>query len=114
MTTIYGIKNCDTVKKARRWLQDQDIAYDFFDVREDGLSAEQLQRWNQQCGWLTLLNKRSTTWKNLSTDDRDNINEDKALALMLASPTLIKRPVLEHGDKITVGFKAENYATLFK
>lgn len=113
MTTLYGIKNCDTVKKARRWLEDQDIAYEFFDVRADGLSEEHLQRWNAQCGWETLLNKRSTTWKNLDAADKDGIDENSALALMLANPTLIKRPVLEHKATTQVGFKTDTYASLF-
>lgn len=114
MTIIYGIKNCDTVKKARRWLEENNIEHSFFDVRADGITADLISNWNSQSGWQTLLNKRSTTWKNLDPTSRDNIDEASALKLMLEQPTLIKRPVLAHGDNITVGFKVDQYQSIFK
>ena len=115
-TTLFGIKNCDTVKKARRWLEDANIDYQFHDVREDDLSKNQVQTWVDALGWESVLNKRSTTWKQLSDDDKNTIDESKAISLMLEHPTLIKRPVLEHGEdkQISNGFKAAQYESMFQ
>ncbi|UTW46073.1 ArsC family reductase [bacterium SCSIO 12696] len=113
MTTLYGIKNCDTVKKARTWLDNRNICYQFHDVRGDGLSREQVQQWTQQLGWQTLVNKRSTTWKQLDQGLRDTMDTDTAIDAMTQHPTLIKRPVLEHNQQLHVGFKADQYQLLF-
>ncbi len=114
MTTLSGINNCDTVKKARKWLEAQGIDYHFHDFRAAGLEQQKLQQWNQVVGWEALLNRRSTSWRELSQDVKDHIDEASALSLMLQNPTLIKRPVLELDDgKVQVGFKADSYATLF-
>ncbi len=114
MTTLYGIKNCDTIKKARRWLEQQHIDYQFHDFRVDGLELEQLQQWVNELGWETLVNKRSTTWKQLDENTRATMDEALAISTMLAHPTLIKRPVLDTGKERHVGFKENNYRELFK
>ena len=114
MTTLYGIKNCDTVKKARKWLEAEDIDYVFHDFRVDGLEADQLSSWVDALGWETLVNKRSTTWKQLDQKTRDSIDKSLAIKTMLAQPTLIKRPVLDTGHELKVGFKADDYKSLFR
>ncbi|MER8384619.1 ArsC family reductase [Mesorhizobium sp. M0166] len=107
--TMYGITNCDTVKKARVWLASHDVAYRFHDYRADGLDADRLNGWSGKVGWEILLNKASTTFRELLEEDRLGLDEKKAKALMLAKPTMIKRPVLELGDRILVGFKPDVY-----
>ncbi|MCX7097020.1 MAG: ArsC family reductase [Methylococcales bacterium] len=109
MYTLYGIKNCDTVKKARHWLDQNGIAYQFHDFRVDGLSAAQLDNFAAHVGWETLLNRSSTSWRQLSAEQQGGINEASAIALMLDTPTLIKRPVLDTGEQLIVGFKADIY-----
>ena len=109
MVTLYGIKACDTVKKARRWLDQNSIAYQFQDFRIDGLTSEQLQDFADRVDWNTLLNRSSTSWRQLSDEQRSHINLETALALMLITPTLIKRPLLDTGNKLIVGFKVESY-----
>lgn len=111
MTTLYGIKNCDTVKKARAWLDSQGIKYRFHDFRADGLSAGLLEDLEKPLGWETLLNKRGTTWRKLEEAQRENLDRAKAMALMLAQPSLIKRPVLQTGDKTLIGFTPDYYAS---
>ena len=113
MITLYGIKNCDTVKKARRWLELQGIDYQFHDFREDGLDQEALQGWLQELGWETLLNKRSTTWKQLPPKTRDAMDETTARAAILEQPTLIKRPLLDTGKERFNGFSADRYQAIF-
>lgn len=113
MPTLYGIKNCDTIKKARQWLDKNGIAYRFHDYREDGLTPELLKSFLTRCGWQTLLNQRSTSWRQLDAAQKADLDENKALALMLETPTLIKRPVLENDDKLLVGFMAEQYQAEF-
>jgi len=112
MITVYGIKNCDTVKKARRWLDEHNISYQFHDVRTDGLDEEMLRTWLQHINWDVLLNKRGTTWRKLSDQDKNNIDEAKAISIMLEQPAIIKRPVLETGSTIQVGFNADDYQQL--
>ncbi|MEE8059903.1 MAG: ArsC family reductase [Pseudomonadales bacterium] len=117
MTTLYGIKNCDTVKKARKWLDSKSIDYRFHDFREDGINKNQLTGWIKTLGWETIINKRSTTWKQLDIKTRDSINSmDQALAIsvIMEHPTLIKRPVLETGQDCLIGFKEQEYRALFK
>jgi arsenate reductase len=107
--TIYGIKNCDTMKKARAWLDKRDVSYSFHDYKIEGVERAQLERWVKAVGWETLLNKAGTTFKKLSDKDKEGVTEKKAIALMLAQPSMIKRPVLDVGGKLTVGFKPELY-----
>ena len=114
MTTLFGIKNCDTVRKARKWLESEGFDYNFHDFRADGLDKKDLVAWVKAVGWEVLLNKRSTTWKKLPDKDKETVDESKAITLMLANPTLIKRPVLSHKKKIHVGFKEADYKSLFK
>ena len=108
-TTIYGIKNCDTMKKARAWLDAKGVAYDFHDYKSAGIAKEKLKGWSDKLGWETLLNRAGTTFKKLPDADKEGITEKKALALMLAQPSMIKRPVLDVGGKLYVGFKPEAY-----
>jgi len=108
--TIYGIKNCDTMKKARAWLDSHDVAYGFHDYKTEGIAREKLKRWSDELGWETLLNRAGTTFRKLPDGDKEGLNERKALALMLAQPSMIKRPVLDLGGKLLVGFKPEIYA----
>lgn len=106
---MYGITNCDTIKKARVWLESRDVAYRFHDYRAEGIEADRLDGWVGKIGWEKLLNKGSTTFRELPESDKQALDENKAKALMLAKPTMIKRPVLEIGDDILVGFKPEVY-----
>jgi arsenate reductase len=110
MTTIYGIKNCDTMKKARAWLDSHRVDYDFHDYKSEGIAKDKLRRWSDELGWETLLNRAGTTFRKLSEAEKEGLNERKALALMLAQPSMIKRPVLDLGGKLLVGFKPEIYA----
>lgn len=114
MNTLIGIKNCDTVKKAKKWLDNNGIEYAYQDLREQGVDKAALSRWVDELGWEIFLNKRSTTWKQLSDADRADVDRDKAIALLLAYPTLIKRPVLVTAKGIMVGFKEADYAKTFK
>ena len=110
-TVIYGIKNCDTMKKARAWLDSHGVGYNFHDYKTAGISKEKLTGWSAKVGWETLLNRAGTTFRKLPDSDKQGLNERKAIALMLAQPSLIKRPVLEAGGgKLLVGFKPEIYA----
>ncbi|PCH52019.1 MAG: ArsC family reductase [Cellvibrionales bacterium] len=113
MATLFGIKNCDTVKKARQWLDTHSVAYQFHDVRADGLTENQVKQWLNDVDWQVLVNKRSTTWKQLSETDKENLNEDNVTQVLLDNPTLIKRPVLETKSGTFVGFKAADYETIF-
>jgi arsenate reductase (glutaredoxin) len=108
--TIYGIKNCDTMKKARAWLDGHGVAYAFHDYKAAGISRETLTSWARAVGWETLLNRGGTTFRKLSDADKDGLTEKKAIALMLARPSMIKRPVLDHGGALLVGFRPEAYA----
>ena len=114
MPTIYGIKNCDTMKKARAWLEGHKVDYAFHDYRTAGIDKGKLDGWVKKAGWETLLNKAGTTFRKLPDADKEGLTETKAIRLMLAQPSIIKRPVLEHGAKLLVGFKPEVYATAFK
>ncbi len=109
MLTLYGIVQCDTVKKARRWLDGQQIPYRFHDFRKDGLDARQLRSWLEDLGWQVLLNRRSTTWRGLSESERADPDAAAVLVLMLRYPTLIKRPVLVAEDRVLVGFDEQRY-----
>ena len=111
--TIYGIKNCDTMKKARAWLGRHGVAYEFHDYKKNGIERAKLEGWAQKVGWGTLLNRAGITFRKLPEKDKAALGEKKTIALMLAQPSNIKRPVLEAGGKLTVGFKPEEYAKLF-
>lgn len=103
MTTIYGIKNCDAMKRAFAWLKDHDIAYEFHDYKKLGISESKLRLWSDVVGWEKLLNTRGTTWRKLTEDQRADMNMDKAVQLMNSLPSLIKRPVIAHGNVLLVG-----------
>ena len=107
--TIYGIKNCNTMKKARAWLDSHCVTYQFHDYKSGGIAKQELKRWSDEVGWETLLNRAGTTFRKLPDGDKEGVNERKALALMLAQPSMIKRPVLDLGGKLLVGFKPEIY-----
>jgi Spx/MgsR family transcriptional regulator len=108
--TIYGIKNCDTMKKARAWLDKHGVDYAFHDYKTAGIERERLERWCKKVGWETLLNRAGTTFRKLPDKDKQALDAHKATALMLAQPSIIKRPVLDlGGGKLTVGFKPEIY-----
>ena len=114
MTTIYGIKNCDTMKKAFAWLDTHDVRYDFHDYKAAGIDVARLQAWSNQVGWEVLLNTRGTTWRKLSPTQQAHLDENKALKLMSEHPSLIKRPVLENEKGLLVGFVPERYTEAFK
>ena len=111
MIVLYGIKNCDTVKKARHWLDNRSIDYQFHDFRVDGLSSTLLEALIAQSDWESLLNRRSTSWRELTDAQKLNVDKTSAVQLMLDKPTLIKRPVLDTGTKILIGFTPEYYQT---
>ena len=110
--TLYGIPNCDQVKKARAWLTAQQIDYCFHDFKRDGISAALVEHWFQSHGWESLVNKRGTTWRALSIEQQA-IDQSSALALMLAQPSVIKRPVLDTGKHIKIGFSETDYQAMF-
>lgn len=114
MICLYGIKNCDTIKKARSWLESNGVAYRFHDYRVDGLERGQLQAWADELGWEALLNKRGTTWRNQPDTIRNSIDEASAIRLMLEHPAMIKRPLLDTGTLRHLGFKAADYAALLQ
>ncbi|EIM29569.1 ArsC family reductase [Microvirga lotononidis] len=107
--TIYGIKNCDTMKKARAWLDANGVPYAFHDYKSDGIDRPRLEAWARDVGWETLLNRAGTTFRKLSDADKASLDEPKALALMLEQPSLIKRPVLDLGGRLLIGFKPQLY-----
>ncbi len=113
MPTVYGIKNCDTMKRAFAWLKDHDVEHDFHDYKKAGASTELLKAWSDRVGWEKLLNTRGTTWRKLSEDQRRDMNETKALQLMHQQPSLIKRPVIDHSESLLVGFDNAAYERLF-
>lgn len=106
---LYGIKNCNTVKKARTWLEEHNIVYQYHDVRVDGLSSDCLHDFMTRADWQTLLNRSSSSWRQLTLEQQSDLTQDKAIALILAKPTLLKRPVLDTGDTLLIGFKIQNY-----
>ncbi len=119
--TLYGIKNCDTVKKAQKWLTENNINYDFFDFKKSTLTSELLNQFVELNDWNTLLNKRSTTYRNLSDEIKNNLTDEVAFEQVLAQPTLLKRPILIIAEddsanalKLHLGFKADSYQEIFK
>ena len=111
---LFGIKNCDTMKKAFNWLSENGVDYEFRDYKKAGVAAAHLADWSQRAGWETLLNKRGLTWKKLTDAERADVNEAKAIELMAQYPSLIKRPVLDTGRQLIIGFTPENYAEQLK
>ncbi|OMH39155.1 ArsC family reductase [Motiliproteus sp. MSK22-1] len=114
MITLYGINNCDTIRKARKWLQEEGIDYRFHDYRKDGLNAAQLNGWADELGWEALLNRRGTTWRQLPQEQKDAVTRDRAIDLMLAQPAMIKRPLLDLGEQRKLGFSVADYSLLFE
>ena len=113
MITVYGIKNCDSIKKARKWLTESGIDYKFHDLRAEGIDAASIDSWIEQAGWETVLNRRGTTWRKLDSKTQESTERDNVTALLLEHPAMIKRPVLDVDGSITVGFKADNYQAIF-
>jgi arsenate reductase len=111
---IYGIRNCDTIKKARAWLEARGIAYRFHDYKTAGVERERLERWCRELGWESLLNRAGTTFRKLTEDQKQGLNERAAVLLMLAQPSIIRRPVLETGNVLVVGFQPERYEEALK
>lgn len=112
-TTLYGIRNCDTMKKAWTWLDQHGVPYEFHDYKKAGIDRHRLQTWVRELGWERLLNRTGTTFRNLPEADRRDLDEGRALALMLAQPSMIKRPVLESAGRLLVGFRADEYEAVF-
>jgi arsenate reductase len=112
--TIYGITSCSSCREARKWLDARDIVYRFHDLREDGLNIQTLERWADSVDWQQLLNKSSLTWRKLPEVDRSRMTRNRALAAMIDHPTLVKRPVLERGTQVALGFSARQYEDLFR
>lgn len=113
MTILYGIKNCDSVKKAKKWLEQENIPYQFHDFKTDGLSAELLQEFISASDLTSLLNKRSTTFRNLTDEIKNNLSDEVIKENILAQPTLVKRPLLKHDQAFLVGFKDSQYQAIF-
>jgi len=111
--TIHGIKACDTMKKARDWLEAHGVAYDFHDYKTQGVDRATLEKWAAEVGWERLLNRAGTTFRKLPDADKSGLTQARAIALMMAQPSMIKRPVLDVGGKLIVGFRPEIYATAF-
>jgi arsenate reductase len=111
--TIYGIKNCDTMKKARAWLDGHGVAYEFHDYKAAGIDRGRLEGWAREVGWEILLNRAGTTFRGLPEKDKEGLTEKRAVALMLAQPSMIKRPVLDVGGRLLVGFRPEIYEKAF-
>lgn len=114
LVTLYGIKNCDTMQKARAWLEAHGVAYAFHDYKARGIDREALSAWARALGWETLLNRSGTTFRKLPETDKAGLDEARAITLMLAHPSAIKRPVLDVDGALTVGFKPETYATALR
>ncbi len=110
---LYGISNCDTVKKAKNWLEKNQLDYSFHDFRKQGLEPETIQDWLTQISWDKLLNKRSTTWRNLESEVQQSVNAENIIELLVKNPTLIKRPVLKVNGIINIGFNADTYQGIF-
>ena len=110
---LYGIPNCDTVKKARVWLDERGLAHTFHDYKKAGVTSEKLNSWCAAKGWDVILNRAGTTFKKLADEDKADLDQAKAVALMIAQPSMIKRPIVERGDTMIVGFKADEWATVF-
>ena len=114
MLTVYGIMSCDTCRNARKYLAEHDIEFRFHDIRDDGLDIQMLERWSGRIDWTKLVNKRSLTWRKIAEVDRDDLTRDRAFALILDQPTLLKRPVLESEKFLAVGFSEKRFTDFWK
>ena len=114
MITLYGIPNCDTMKKARTWLDQAGVDYQFHNYKKDGLDSALGEQWLSELGWETIINKRGTTWRKLSDEQKSSMDNEMALQVMLDNPSIIKRPLLDTGTQKVLGFKVEQYESLFK
>ncbi len=114
MIELFGIPNCDTMKKARRWLDEHGVEYRFHDYKKEGIDEKRLKAWVAKVGWEALLNRRGMMWRKLPRETRDRIDEQSALRIMLETPSIIKRPVLASGDRLMVGFSEERYKELLR
>ncbi len=112
-TTMYGIPNCDTIKKARKWLEAEGIEFQFHDYRKQGINEELVNEFCQALGWENVLNKRGTTYRQLSQEQKDSLNETAAIALLVEQPAMIKRPIVRHQGELHLGFNANNYTSIF-
>ncbi len=112
MIKVFGLKNCDTCRKALKWLTENDLDHQFVDLRKDGVFEADLTRWTKAAGWETLLNRRGTTWRGLNESEKESIDEARALKLMAIHPALIKRPVFDLDGTVIVGFKEEQKSIL--
>lgn len=111
--TMFGIPNCDTIKKAKKWLEAEDIAYEFHDYRKQGVDEALVTEFCDALGWEIVLNKRGTTFRQLSQEQKDSLNEENAIKLLVENPAMIKRPILKVNDQLHIGFKADQYTTIF-
>ncbi|AMG06764.1 ArsC family reductase [Vibrio parahaemolyticus] len=111
--TMFGIPNCDTIKKAKKWLEAENIAFDFHDYRKQGIDAQMVTEFCQALGWEQVLNKRGTTFRQLTQEQKDTLTEENAIALLVDNPAMIKRPILNVDGQLHIGFKADQYATIF-
>ncbi|MCW8090644.1 ArsC family reductase [Alteromonas sp. ASW11-130] len=113
MTTLFGIPNCDTIKKAKKWLNEHQIEHEFHDYRKNGVTLDWLQSVEPQLGWEKMLNKRGTTFRQLNDEDKQNLDKDKALSLLAANPAMIKRPIVEHDGRYYIGFSNAQFEGIF-
>ncbi|WP_105171526.1 ArsC family reductase [Pseudoalteromonas sp. T1lg24] len=113
MIKLFGIPNCDTIKKAKKWLEQNNIEYTFHDYRKDGVSSEMVNNFCQQLDWQQVLNKRGTTYRQLDDATKENLNAESAVALLVEQPAMIKRPILEKNGEFHLGFKADQYQSIF-
>ncbi len=111
--TMFGIPNCDTIKKAKKWLEAEDIAYEFHDYRKQGVDEALVTEFCDALGWEIVLNKRGTTYRQLTQEQKDSLNEENAINLLVENPAMIKRPILKVNDQLHIGFKADQYSTIF-
>ncbi|MEX3073735.1 ArsC family reductase [Vibrio alginolyticus] len=112
-TTMFGIPNCDTIKKAKKWLEAEGIAYEFHDYRKQGVDAALVTEFCDALGWEVVLNKRGTTFRQLTQEQKDSLNQENAIKLLVENPAMIKRPILKVNDQLHIGFKADQYTTIF-
>ncbi|MGD8120667.1 ArsC family reductase [Vibrio sp. TRT 2004] len=111
--TMYGIPNCDTIKKAKKWLEAEGVEYHFHDYRKQGIDKAMVETFCQQLGWENVVNKRGTTFRQLSQEQKDNLDQNSAIELLVEQPAMIKRPILVANDTYHLGFKADQYAAIF-
>ncbi len=112
-TTMFGIPNCDTIKKAKKWLEAEGIAYEFHDYRKQGVDAALVTEFCDALSWEVVLNKRGTTFRQLTQEQKDSLNQENAIKLLVENPAMIKRPILKVNDQLHIGFKADQYTTIF-